>query len=148
MTTRNMKIADAPLFPSQSYAVGTWACATPNTAKPTLAPANDGTFKGWSSDAHLAALFGFDVTAVGGAGTVQFTLQMFDPVSGKWYAVSPTIQSAVIAAASSVTLLVFPGTLETANARFSFVLPPLFRIIAVVAGNAVTFSGHGWMIDI
>lgn len=141
MASRANTIAPV-IFPSQSYAVGTWFGGTGGQARPTTAA---GARVAARNDAWAGALFVIDVTAVGGAGTVTIQLAGYDPVSAKFYNI-PGAVTAAIAAISTVTLLIFPGTIETANGRVSYVVPPLYDLVATVAGNAVTFSMNGWLL--
>lgn len=130
------------LFPSASYAVGAWYGAGPTRRLPssTIGDRAPKLNSAWSG-----VFVVLDVTNVGGAGTVTLKLVGFDNVSAKWFDV-PGATTAAIAAVSTITLLVFPGTIESANVRVSHILPPLFDFVATVAGNAVVFSANGWML--
>lgn len=129
-------------FPSASYAAGTWYGAGPSQTSPTTTAAAR---KPAKNDAWVGISVVIDVTDVGAAGTVTVKLQGFDALSGKWFDV-PGAATAAIAATGTSTLLVIPGTAETANVRVSELVPTLYQLVATVAGNAVAFSASAKLV--
>jgi hypothetical protein len=77
-----------------------------------------------------------DVTVPNG-GSLVVTLQGYDFTSGKWY---DLIASASITTASTTPLLTYPGASIVANSVGQWPVPSRFRVKAVTATAAVTFS--------
>lgn len=83
-------------------------------------------------------IFTVDMTAVTATGSIVFTLQGKDPVSGKWYTI---LASAAVTAVATTTYTVFPGAPATANVSANFQLPKTWRLIATAAnGVSMTYS--------
>jgi hypothetical protein len=79
-----------------------------------------------------------DITAVSGTSpTAVFTLQRFDPVSGKYIDI---IASAVVNTISTITLACGPLILAVANKAARESLPPLFRVKWVIGGTTPSFT--------
>ena len=77
-----------------------------------------------------------DMTAVTATGSVVFTLQGIDPLSGQFYTI---IESAAVTTVSTVVLTVYPSATEAANLAVSNGLPDNMRILATHV-NAVTMT--------
>jgi len=77
-----------------------------------------------------------DVTVPNG-GSVTITLQGYDPTSAKWYTL---IAGSAISTATTQALLTYPGATTVANSVGQWPVPGKFRVMAVVATAAVTFS--------
>ena len=79
-----------------------------------------------------------DVTAVSGtAPTLTVTLRGKDPTSGKYYTL---LASAVINAAGTTVLKVYPGITAAANLAVNDVLPLDWRVEAVIGGTTPSFT--------
>ena len=77
-----------------------------------------------------------DMTAITATGTVVFTLQALDALSGKYYDI---IESTAIATEIVTVLKVYPGLTAAANLTVSEGLPMDFRVTAT-HGNAVSMT--------
>lgn len=75
----------------------------------------------------------FDITAVPGAQTVTLTVEVKDPVSGKY---SQVFAGAAESGIATRFYEVYPGITETSNVDVSVALPRTFRVV-------VTHSGGG-----
>lgn len=79
-----------------------------------------------------------DVTAVGAAPSVVFTIQGKDPASGKYY---DLLASAAITATGTTVLTIFPDATVTANVSANDVLPRYWRVTAAHANaDSITYS--------
>lgn len=81
-------------------------------------------------------VFTVDMTAVTATGSIVFTLQGKDDLSGKYYTI---LASAAVTAVATTTYTVFPGAPATANVSANFQLPRTWRVIATAA-NAVSMT--------
>lgn len=120
---------------------------TPNTlnAEGVIFPSAARTNATYTSDAiHNANAKGvrlyIDITAVGGGpGTVTAEIQTQDPVSKNWKRLTGCVTTA-LNSVSTGTLTVYPSTTVSANIDLSNQLGPIWRVVAVVGVNSVTFS--------
>jgi hypothetical protein len=139
MSSRPNTVQPIP-FPSQSYATGTWFGATAAQQKPTT----DAASRKWArNDAWAGLLVIIDITNHNG-GSLTLKLQAYAPAAAKFVDVPSAATAALSGSNQTVTLLIFPGTIETANVRISQCLPPLYQLVATVATAAVTFSAEAW----
>lgn len=89
-------------------------------------------------------VFTVDMTAVTATGSIVFTLQGKDALSGKWYTI---LASAAVVAVETTTYTAFPAAPATANASANFQLPRTWRIIATAAnGVSMTYSVGGTLL--
>jgi hypothetical protein len=86
-----------------------------------------------------------DVDDVGGAGTLTVSVLIKNPATGEFLAYQEAT-TAAIAAASQVIFTMRPGLEEDANVNVALAVPLSFKIRAVVAVNAVTFSVGGTLL--
>lgn len=77
-----------------------------------------------------------DVTAVTATGSLVFTVEGKDALSGKYYTI---LQSAAITSVSTVVLGITPGGQTGANSRVNDTLPLDYRI-SVTHANAVSMT--------
>lgn len=79
-----------------------------------------------------------DVTAIAATPSVVFTIQGFDPLSGKYYTI---LASAAITGTGTTVLRVGPGLTAAANTVANFNLPRNWRV-ACTHGDAdsITYS--------
>ncbi|HUR55799.1 MAG TPA: hypothetical protein VMZ71_16800 [Gemmataceae bacterium] len=79
-----------------------------------------------------------DVTAITATPSVVFTIQGYDPLSGKYYTI---LASAAIVGTGTVVLRVFPGAAAVANLVVNDVLPSHWRVIAVHGdADSITYT--------
>ena len=81
-----------------------------------------------------------DITSDGAAGTVTVEIQTKDPVSDLWKRLTGCVTAALTETGSPNTLTVYPGATVSAGVDLSNQLGPIWRVVAVVAANDVTFS--------
>jgi hypothetical protein len=120
------------------------ACSTPDRTQSVfpLTAQGAGTVNGADLDggAGTGLIVFIDVTAITGTSpTLTVNIQGKDKISGKYYNI---LSSAAITTVSTVVLRVFPSLATVANVSANDVLPPDFRIQAVIGGTspAVTCS--------
>lgn len=85
---------------------------------------------------HKGVQVAIDMTAVTATGSIVFTIEGYDEVSGKWGTI---LASAAVTTVSTVFLTVYPGVTETANVDAATILPRTWRVKAVAA-NAVSMT--------
>lgn len=92
-----------------------------------------------SDEFHNPSALGVDifVNVTAATGTVTVKLQKKDPVSGDWKDIAGATTAALSADAA---FTVYPGIAETANVSISDHLGPVWRVVATVATDVVTFS--------
>jgi len=79
-----------------------------------------------------------DCTAIAASPSVVFTIQGYDPTSGKYYTI---LASAAIVGTGTTVLRVFPGATAAANLVANDVLPASWRIIATHGdADSITYS--------
>ena len=79
-----------------------------------------------------------DVTAIAATPSVVFTIQGFDPVSGKYYTI---LASAAVTGVSTVTMRVFPGCTAAANVAANDILPRDWRVNCVHGdADSITYT--------
>lgn len=79
-----------------------------------------------------------DVTAASATPSVVFTVQGYDPVSGKYYTI---LASAAITGTGTTVLRVFPGSTVAANLAANDILPARWRVIATHGdADSITYS--------
>lgn len=84
------------------------------------------------------ARFFLDVSVPNG-GSVTPKVQALDQLSGNWVDIPAAVFAAVSTTATK-TMSIRPGVAETANESVADAVADTFRVIAVVATAAVTFS--------
>jgi hypothetical protein len=137
---------NVPLFPSSAYAIANpWFCAAPATPNPRSAASDLTTASAWKNDNWLGLYLVVDMTIVNG-GTATVSVEGYDPVSTKWYAI-PGATTTALAAVATTTLLVIPGVVAVANQVVSQLVPTMFRVKLVTAAGAPTLSVNGWLIS-
>lgn len=89
-------------------------------------------------------IFTVDMTAVTATGSIVFTLQGKDDLSGKWYTI---LVSAAVTTVVTTTYSAFPGAPATANVSANFQMPRTWRIIATATnGVSMTYSVGGTLL--
>jgi hypothetical protein len=79
-----------------------------------------------------------DITAVsGGTPSAVFTLQRFDPISGKYIDI---VASAAQTGIATILLMVAPGIAAVANRSVNESAAPLFRVKWVITGTTPSFT--------
>lgn len=122
----------------RSYAAGTYFSAAPGAQIPSTSTSQPGI----PNHAWAGVLILITTTTINGA-TLVVSLQNYDPIGGKagagagWYDV-PAATTGNITTNTTTSLLILPGTVETANVRISQIITPLFRIKAVVTVATIT----------
>lgn len=87
-----------------------------------------------ASGAHIV----IDITAITGTTpTATFTVEGYDPVSGKYYTL---LASAALNATGTTVLRIFPGATVAANLAANDVMPRTFRIRSTIAGTTPTVT--------
>lgn len=70
-------------------------------------------------------------------GTLTVSIEGYDFASAKWYTM---LAGSTLSSVTTQLLVTYPGATTSANAVAQFPLPSKWRIKAVVATDAVTFS--------
>jgi len=79
-----------------------------------------------------------DVTAIAATPSVVFTIQGYDPVSGKYFTI---LASAAITGTGTTVLRVYPGLTASPNVIANDVLPLVWRVIATHGdSDSITYS--------
>lgn len=86
------------------------------------------------------ALFLLNITAVSGTPTLDIKLQWQDPIVAATYQDIPSASFAQKTTTGQDALLIYPGTVETANKRVSQSLGGSYRLVATVAGTTPSFT--------
>src|SRR5574340_1113816 len=87
---------------------------------------------------HAGLMVYINITALTGTGPqLVVTIQGKDPVSGQYFTL---LASAALTATGFTRLLIYPGVAATANFSDNDVLPPTWRIQAVVSGTTPTVT--------
>jgi hypothetical protein len=136
-----------PLPPNGPITAADFASQRPGTVFPTLsrAPATYDSQEYHSLGAKGLQLF-VDIDDVGaGPGTVTVSVLARNPANGEFVAL-PEAATTALNAAGQTVLTIRPGVEEDANATIAIALPHSFKIRAVVATNAVTFSVGGTLL--
>jgi len=86
------------------------------------------------------AIFLINTTvSTGTTPTLTAQLQIQDPTSSNWVNV-PGAVTATINTNTTTLLYVYPGTIETANARVSYSLSSRIRFVYTIGGTTPSFS--------
>lgn len=79
-----------------------------------------------------------DVTSITASPSVVPTIECFDPLSSKWYAV---LTGAAVTATGTTVLKVYPGIAASANAAASDIIPDEWRVVMTHGdSDSITYS--------
>lgn len=120
---------------SQSHKIGTILSSTSRAAATYVSDPID-------NPNHPGVRLFFNLTDVGGAGTVTAKVQVQDPSSGEWMDLAGAVTTA-LAAVALTSLTIHPSIAASANVAVSSHLGRKWRLSVAVAANAVTFSVGG-----
>lgn len=127
-----LALSSATLFGQVQAPVTVLVSAARTATESSVAQANDGRGRG--------LLLVLDVTAASGTTpTLDVKLQAQDAVSGQWVDV-PGAAFAQKTATGTAMLIVYPGMVETANTRVSYVAPKIWRAVSTIAGTTPSFT--------
>lgn len=80
-----------------------------------------------------------DITATSGTPTLDVKFQYKDTVSSKYVDI-PSAAFAQQTSTATLTLLAYPGIVETANREVSVVIGQLIRAVATIGGTTPSFT--------
>jgi hypothetical protein len=91
---------------------------------------------------HIGVRLFFNLTVVGGAGTLVAKVQVQDPASKAWMDLAGAV-TASLAAIATTMLTIYPSVTVAANVAVATPLGQKWRVVATVGGNDVNFSVGG-----
>lgn len=91
---------------------------------------------------YKGAIFCLNVSArAGTTPTLDVKLQGYDPASASWYDLTGAAFAQQTAVSTApIDLLVYPGTVESANRKSSQILPDTFRAVCTIGGTTPSFT--------
>lgn len=102
------------------------------TANPTLAPAS------WDNQPEAEGILVVANITNAGTGSITVAIEGWDPGAGAWFTL---LASAALTTNQTKTLLVYPSTSDSANARAAMALPKRYRVtVTHNNANAITYS--------